>query len=184
MEGPGGARADASGAPGTARAAYREAVPGTTRAERRTQVPPDQSSTSAASSAAGSLLERLHDPDADPGEDRARLRFAVSLLGIGVLHFVAPRFFVRIVPRWFPWAEQAVFWSGVAEVGSGLLVAVPRTRRIGGWLAALTIVAVYPANIQMAIDATRGGSKLAAVATWLRLPMQFPRLARALRGTR
>ena len=47
-----------------------------------------------------------------------------------------------------------------------------------------TIVAVYPANIQMAIDATRKGSKLAAVATWLRLPMQFPMLAQALRCTR
>ncbi len=61
---------------------------------------------------------------------------------------------------------------------------MPRTRRIGGWLAALTIVAVYPANIQMAVDATRNGSKLAAAAAWLRLPMQFPMLARALRCTR
>jgi uncharacterized membrane protein len=75
-------------------------------------------------------------------------------------------------------------WSGVAEVASGLLLAVPRTRRIGGWLAALTIVAVYPANIQMAIDATRKGSKPMMLATWLRLPMQFPMLARALRMTR
>lgn len=106
------------------------------------------------------------------------------MLAIGTLHFVVPRFFVRIVPRWVPYPEQAVFWSGVAEVGSGVLVAVPRTRRIGGWLAAATIVAVYPANIQMAIDATRKGSKLETVATWLRLPMQFPMLARALRCTR
>ena len=48
----------------------------------------------------------------------------------------------------------------------------------------MTIVAVYPANIQMAIDTTRTGSKLAAVGTWLRLPMQFPMLARALRYAR
>ena len=77
-----------------------------------------------------------------------------------------------------------MFWSGVAEVGSAVLIAVPRTRRIGGWLAAVTIVAVYPANIQMAIDATRKGNKLVAIATWLRLPMQFPMLAKALRLTR
>lgn len=130
------------------------------------------------------IAARFSDPSADPVEDRARLRFALSLLGVGVMHFVAPGFFVKIVPRWFPWAKPAVFWSGVAEVGSAVLIAVPRTRRIGGWLAAVTIVAVYPANIQMAIDATRKGSKLAAVATWLRLPMQFPMLARALRCTR
>jgi uncharacterized membrane protein len=130
------------------------------------------------------LAARFADPTAEPAEDRARLRFAVSMLGIGVLHFVAPGFFVKIVPKWFPWAKPAVFWSGVAEVGSGVLLAVPRTRRVGGWLAAVTIVAVYPANIQMAIDATRKGNTAAAVATWLRLPMQFPMLARALRCTR
>lgn len=48
----------------------------------------------------------------------------------------------------------------------------------------VTIVAVYPANIQMAIDATRKGNKLVVIATWLRLPMQFPMLAKALRLTR
>jgi uncharacterized membrane protein len=130
------------------------------------------------------LAARFADPDADPAQDVARLRFAVSMLGIGILHFVAPRWFVRIVPRWFPWPGPAVFWSGVAEVGSGVLLAFPRTRRVGGWLAAVTIVAVYPANIQMAIDATRKGNKVAAVATWLRLPLQFPLLARALRYAR
>jgi uncharacterized membrane protein len=133
---------------------------------------------------APTLVQRFSDPSADPVEDRARLRFAANMLGVGVMHFVTPGFFVKIVPRWFPWPRQAVLWSGVAEVGSGLLLAVPRTRRIGGWLAAATIVAVYPANIQMAIDATRKGPKLMAVATWLRLPLQFPLLARALRCTR
>lgn len=131
-----------------------------------------------------SFVERFTDPSADPGDDRARLRFALSLVGIGVLHFVAPKFFVKIVPRWVPWPKAAVLWSGVAEVGAGVLLAVPRTRRVGGWLAAVTIVAVYPANIQMAIDTTRNGSKLAAIGTWLRLPMQFPMLARALRYAR
>jgi uncharacterized membrane protein len=130
------------------------------------------------------IAARFADPEADPAEDAARLRFALSLLGVGIAHFVVPGFFARIVPRWFPWPGPAVFWSGVAEVGAGVLIAVPRTRRIGGWLAAVTIVAVYPANIQMAIDATRGGNKLAALATWLRLPMQFPMLAKALRLTR
>ena len=131
-----------------------------------------------------SLVERFTDPSADPGDDRARLWFALSFIGIGVLHFVAPKFFVKIVPRWVPWPKAAVLWSGVAEVGAGVLLAVPRTRRVGVWLAAVTIVAVYPANIQMAIDTTRNGSKLAAIGTWLRLPMQFPMLARALRYAR
>jgi uncharacterized membrane protein len=133
---------------------------------------------------ANQLATRFADPGADPAQDRARLRFALSLLGVGVAHFVVPGFFVRIVPRWFPWAKPAVFWSGVAEVAAGALIAVPRTRRLGGWLAAVTIVAVYPANIQMAIDATRKGNKLEMVGTYLRLPMQLPMLRRALQLTR
>jgi uncharacterized membrane protein len=130
------------------------------------------------------LLAHLSDPNADPARDRQRLRFAAMLVGIGVLHFVVPGPFVRIVPRWVPRPAAAVWWSGVAEVLAGSLVALPRTRRLGGWLAAATIVAVYPANIQMAVDATRSRRPAAIVATWLRLPLQFPMIATALRQAR
>jgi uncharacterized membrane protein len=77
-----------------------------------------------------------------------------------------------------------VLWSGVAEVASGELIAVPTTTRVGGWLATATILGVYPANIQMTVDATRGGSRGAKVATWLRLPLQLPMLAKAWSYTR
>ena len=130
------------------------------------------------------LAARLADPDADPAEDRSRLRFAGSLVGMGVAHFVIPKQFEKAVPRWMPRRREAVLWSGVAEIAAGTLLAVPRTRKAGGWAATATIVAVYPANIQMAIDATRSGSRAAAIATWLRLPMQFPMIAKAYRYTR
>jgi len=106
------------------------------------------------------------------------------LVGIGALHFVAPTPFERIVPKWVPNARAAVLWSGVAEVAAGVLIAVPRTTRLGGWLAAATIVSVYPANIQMSIDAWRDGSTASKVATTLRLPMQVPMVVRALRLAR
>jgi uncharacterized membrane protein len=135
-------------------------------------------------------LDRLDalvsDPMADPVEDRSRKRFAAMMVGIGLLHFVLPGPFERIIPRWFPWRREAVLWSGVAEVASGALIAVPRTRRAGGALAAATIVAVYPANVQMAIDATRGRSQVPVPVwfTWLRLPMQIPMLRKAWSFTR
>jgi uncharacterized membrane protein len=125
------------------------------------------------------------DPDADPVLDRSRLRFAAMMVVVGVAHFVAPRFFERIVPRWFPWPREAVVVSGVAEVASGVLLAVPATRRLGGLLATATIVAVYPANIQMAVDASRGEDVgVPAWAAWLRLPMQIPMIRRAWSFTR
>jgi uncharacterized membrane protein len=132
------------------------------------------------------VMDRVTDPSADPAEDRARLTFAAGLIGMGLLHFVVPRPFEKIIPKWIPWTRGAVLWSGVAEVASGVLLAVPSTKKAGGWLAASTIVAVYPANIQMAVDATRNPEvgKLATAGTWLRLPMQLPMVARALRFTR
>ena len=77
-----------------------------------------------------------------------------------------------------------MLWSGVAEVTSGALIALPRTRRPGAWLALATIVAVYPANVQMAIDAVRSGSRPQILGTGLRLPMQIPMLVTAHRLTR
>ena len=132
------------------------------------------------------LVDRVTDPSADPPEDRARLTLAAGMVTMGALHFVVPRVFERIVPRWFPWRRGAVLWSGAAELTSGVLLALPRTRKAGGWLAAATIVAVYPANIQMAVDATRDPEvgRPWTAATWLRLPLQVPMVLRALRFTR
>ncbi|MCB9401682.1 MAG: hypothetical protein EKK62_01050 [Acidimicrobiia bacterium] len=128
----------------------------------------------------------MRDPDADPARDRARLRAAAMMAGMGIAHFLVPGPFRRIVPRWFPWRREAVMVSGVAEIASGALLAIPRTRRAGGWLMLLTVLAVYPANVQMAIDASRGRSQVRVPVwlTWLRLPLQLPMLARAWSFTR
>ena len=133
-----------------------------------------------------SVLDRLRDPLADPARDRSRLRLATMMGAMGVLHFVLPGPFRAIVPRWFPWPREAVFWSGVAEVTTGVLLAVPRTQRVGGALGAVTIAAVYPANVQMALDATRGVAKMPGPAwlAWARLPMQIPMLLNLLRFAR
>ncbi len=131
-------------------------------------------------------LDRLRDPDADPALDRARLRAATMMAGMGLAHFVLPGPFERIVPRWFPWRREAVLVSGAAEMASGALLASPRTRRAGGWLMLVTVVAVYPANIQMALDASRGRPQVRVPAwlAWSRLPLQVPMIARAWRLTR
>ncbi len=108
------------------------------------------------------------------------------MAAMGVAHFVAPRPFERIVPRWFPWPRHAVAWSGVAELTSAALLAVPRTRKAGGWIMTLTVIGVFPANIQMAIDAATAHprSRGAVWLTWLRLPLQLPMVTRAWSFTR
>jgi uncharacterized membrane protein len=112
-----------------------------------------------------------------------RLALAVFMFGAGVTHFLAPGFYERVVPVWAGNRRFHVVWSGVAEMLAGTLLAVPRTRRAGAWLALIILVMVYPANIQMVIDAGRPRNAEGVVA-WVRLPLQLPMFWAAFRQTR
>jgi uncharacterized membrane protein len=107
---------------------------------------------------------------------------AVALTAIlgtaGIAHFVIPKPFDSIVPSWMPGPARTVtYLSGVVELATAALVANPKTRRLGGYLAVATFVGVFPANVQAALD---GGMKEfkppfdSALAAWLRLPFQIP----------
>ena len=107
----------------------------------------------------------------------SRLPLVALMAGSGLAHLVVPEFYERIVPRSLGHARFYVHASGVAElVGAALLIA-PRTRRIGGWVCAVLLVVVFPANVQMAVD---GGARGASgplgspLVAWLRLPLQVP----------
>jgi uncharacterized membrane protein len=113
---------------------------------------------------------------------------AAFIGGAGITHFVLPNFFDPIVPHWMPGSARTwTYASGAAELTSGVLVAIPRTRRLGGWLAAATFVGVFPANVQAAIDggmahvAPPFDSRAAAV---IRLPFQIPLVWWAVRVAR
>lgn len=109
-----------------------------------------------------------------------------ALLGTaGSLHFAKPEFFDAIVPDWMPGEKRTTtLISGAAEIAVAALIAIPRTRRLGGQLAALTFAAVFPANIQAALDGgmTQVPPPLnSAAAAWARLPLQIPLIAWARR---
>ena len=79
--------------------------------------------------------------------------FLVGIVGgSGVLHFVIPRFYRPTVPRALGHAQEIVLVSGAAEIACAAMLVVPRTRRAGGLLTAALLVAVWPANLQQAID--------------------------------
>ncbi len=109
---------------------------------------------------------------------RRRIGPARSLAGMlaatGVLHIVAPKQFDTIVPRWLPGPRRRwTYLSGAAELGVAAAVAAARTRRWGGLAAAALFVAVFPANVQMALDAD-GRSAAYQWVTYARLPLQVP----------
>jgi uncharacterized membrane protein len=117
----------------------------------------------------------------------SRAGLAALLVAAGVLHFVIPRSYQRIVPRFLGHAPLLVAVSGVAELAAGALVAVPRTRRLGAGLAFVLFLVVWPANIQMALDGglpDAGFPAGSALVAWLRVPLQVPLLVWAWREAR
>ncbi len=103
--------------------------------------------------------------------------FAVVFVLAGVLHFVRPAAYARIVPPFLRYRRALVYISGVAEVVGGLALLVPALRPWAGlWLVAL-LVAVFPANVYMAVAPARAGFGVAPVWLWLRLPLQLVLIA-------
>ena len=97
------------------------------------------------------------------------------MVGSGILHLVKPAPYVKIVPRVLGNAELYVFWSGIAEILAGVLLLIPATRRFGARFTAVLLIAVFPANVQMALDgAVPGGGFFTGsdLVLWLRLPLQ------------
>ena len=93
---------------------------------------------------------------------------------MGVLHFVKPEHFDRIVPRALPGSARFyTYASGVAELGVAGLLALPKTRRAGALAAIALYTAVFPANVQMAWD-WRHESAFKRVVAFGRLPLQIP----------
>jgi uncharacterized membrane protein len=91
----------------------------------------------------------------------------------GAMHFVIPKAYRRIVPAYVPARSAVVVVSGVAEIAGGAGLMRPALRRPAGWWLIATLLAVFPANIHMALHpdefpSVPGGS----TALWARLPFQ------------
>ena len=104
---------------------------------------------------------------------KARVVLALIMMAIGVLHFAAPAGFVKIVPKALPEPELLVYVSGFFEIAGGVGLLVPRLRRAAAWGLAALFVAVFPANVNMAVnDIQIEGLAIPEIALWLRLPFQ------------
>jgi len=94
----------------------------------------------------------------------------------GVMHFVSPGFYLRIMPRWLPRHEELVAASGVAEIAGGLALMCPdpAVRRAGGRFTIATLLAVFPANVNMALNAEDFRAVPGApLSLYARLPFQL-----------
>ncbi|MDX2170151.1 MAG: DoxX family protein [Deltaproteobacteria bacterium] len=92
----------------------------------------------------------------------------------GVMHFVRPEFYRPMMPPYLPWHDFLIFLSGVAEVGLGAAVLVPAIRPLAAWGIILLLIAIFPANIHIALNNVPlfGNPEGAGILNWVRLPLQ------------
>ena len=91
----------------------------------------------------------------------------------GLLHFLRPRWYEAIMPDYLPAHTELVYLSGVAEMAGGAALLSPdeQVRRIGAWWLVATLVAVFPANLHMALNPDKYPD-IPQLALWGRLPLQ------------
>jgi uncharacterized membrane protein len=111
----------------------------------------------------------------------AAYRIAAMLMGIGTVHFLAPKPFDTIVPAELPGdARLYTYASGVAEVSIGALLLPRRTRRLAALAAAVLFVGVFPANVNM-VRLWWDKPWPMRIAALARLPLQIPMITTVLK---
>ncbi len=85
---------------------------------------------------------------------RSVLRYLMAAFMVGgfVLHFRVTDKLVAITPGWVPFAREVVLATGVFELAAGIALLVPRLRWWAGVLIAAYVIAVWPANINHAVE--------------------------------
>ena len=103
----------------------------------------------------------------------------LNLLGLsfffiyfGVDHFINPDFYLSIMPPSFPLHLEAVYISGLFEILGGIGVLLSKTRKLAGWGLFVLLIAVYPANIYMALT-PEAFPDIPLSALYFRLVLQF-----------
>ena len=104
------------------------------------------------------------------------LNYFVYVMGIfyifaGINHFWNPAFYIKMIKNFLPWAIQIVYLSGAAEILLGIGVCIPETRKVSAIGIIILLIAIFPANINMALHPKEWG--FSPWSLYLRLPLQL-----------
>lgn len=103
----------------------------------------------------------------------SRLILSLMFTGAGVMHFLMPASYQKIMPPYLPNPAALVAISGAAEIAGGLGILFPTTRKWAGLSLIALLIAVFPANIHMALYGTQSvGLNIPRALWWVRLPFQ------------
>ena len=100
-----------------------------------------------------------------------KIVFALIFIAAGIGHFLNPGLFIKIMPSPIPYKPEIVAISGILEIVFGTMLLSPITSSLGAWGLMALLVAVFPANINLALNPglTPG---FPGWLHWLRLPLQ------------
>ncbi|MEX0426928.1 hypothetical protein AB3X52_04780 [Nocardioides sp. DS6] len=107
-----------------------------------------------------------------------------AFVASGTTHLARPRVFEPLMPRWVPAHREMIVASGAAELLCAAGLGYRPTRRAAAYASAALLVAVFPGNVKMALDASRHGSMGLRTAAYARLPLQVPMVVSMLRAAR
>ncbi len=102
-----------------------------------------------------------------------RILLAVFFVVAGANHFRAPDIYLGMMPPWLPVPLTLVNVSGVAEILGGIGVLVPAMRQFSAWGLIVLLIAIFPANLHVALVGHMPGFDLSPLILWLRLPFQL-----------
>ena len=103
----------------------------------------------------------------------ARWFLALFMVGIGIGHFLTTDAFAAMVPAWLPAPRLLVLVSGACEIAGGIGLLVPPLQRAAAIGLMLLYIAVFPANVNMALHhLSPPGMSVAPALLWARLPLQ------------
>jgi uncharacterized membrane protein len=116
---------------------------------------------------------------------RAAMKILMALLfiALGINHFYNPDIYLRIMPPYLPWPMFLQYLAGFFEFVLGVLLLFPKYTRLAAWGLIALLIAVYPANIHMAVN-SHLYPDLPVWFHWVRLPLQFVLIAWAWWFTR
>jgi uncharacterized membrane protein len=96
---------------------------------------------------------------------------ALFFVAAGLNHFLNPAPYLSMMPPYLPCPRALNIISGSAEIAGGVGILFPALRRMAGWGLVILLVAVFPANLNVALHGWKG-ENIAAWILWARLPFQ------------
>lgn len=84
------------------------------------------------------------------GKNLATWSAALFFIGVGFSHFFMPAMYLYVIPPYLPFPELLNYVSGLLEIVLGSLL-LTRWRPYARWGLVALLIAIFPANVYMAM---------------------------------